>query len=292
MAFAGVGRRCVLVVLSVAVAVLGLAGCGSGTGHDHAHMSGATSGTAASTDIFPSGDGLADNVAGFTLVSASRTVPGGQPASLSFRITGPSGQTVTWFEPNQTKLMHLYLVRSDLTGFQHVYPDMAPDGTWTASVAALQPGIYRVCTQFTARAANSNPVSTVLGVRIAVPGEPSPLPLPSPADTTQVDGYAVTVQGNPMVDMSHDLTVTVTRNDHPVTDLQPHLDSYAQLTAFHEGDLAHAHLHPHDQVTGNQGGPTLSFDVSLPSPGNWRLFVQFRTGGTVHTAALTLLATY
>ncbi|HZE01023.1 MAG TPA: hypothetical protein VE155_04575 [Pseudonocardiaceae bacterium] len=30
----------------------------------------------------------------------------------------------------------------------------------------------------------------------------------------------------------------------PVTDLQPYLDTYAHLTAFHGGDLAFADLHP------------------------------------------------
>jgi hypothetical protein len=85
--------------------------------------------------------------------------------------------------------------------------------------------------------------------------------------------------------MDHPLTVTVSKNGIPVTDLQPYLDTYAHLTALHEGDLAFAHLHPKGTVNGDHGGPTLSFAADLPSAGNWRLFLQFQTAGVVHTAA-------
>ncbi|MFC8260334.1 hypothetical protein ACFUNF_22680 [Streptomyces sp. NPDC057291] len=58
--------------------------------------------------------------------------------------------------------------------------------------------------------------------------------------------------------------------------------------AFHEGDAAFAHLHPTTKVNGDNGGPELSFHAELPTSGNWRLFLQFQTGGKLHTAALTL----
>lgn len=91
-----------------------------------------------------------------------------------------------------------------------------------------------------------------------------------------------------MPGMAHPLTVSVAKDGTPVTDLQPYLDTYAHLTAFHEGDAAFAHLHPTTKVTGNNGGPDLNFHAELPTSGNWRLFLQFQTGGRLHTAALTL----
>lgn len=51
--------------------------------------------------------------------------------------------------------------------------------------------------------------------------------------------------------MDHPLTVTLSNNRQPVTDLQPYLDSYAYLTALHEGDLAFAHRHPKGAINGN-----------------------------------------
>ena len=45
------------------------------------------------------------------------------------------------------------------------------------------------------------------------------------------------------------------------------------------GDLAYLHTHPE--------GDRLAFDVALPSPGAYRLWVQFRLDGVVRTAAFT-----
>ena len=50
----------------------------------------------------------------------------------------------------------------------------------------------------------------------------------------------------------------------PVTDLQPCLDTYAQLTAFHGGDLAFAHLHPHGAMNGDHGSPTVLRGKAAP----------------------------
>ena len=41
-------------------------------------------------------------------------------------------------------------------------------------------------------------------------------------------------------------------------------------------------------MNGDHGGPTLSFEAMLSQAGNWRLFLQFQTGGVLHTAEITL----
>jgi hypothetical protein len=104
-----------------------------------------------------------------------------------------------------------------------------------------------------------------------------------------VDGYTLTLRGPLRAGgESSPLTVTASKNGQPVTDLQPYLDTYAHLTAFHDGDLAFAHIHPQGSVAGDHGGPTLIFDAMLPKQGNWRLFLQFQTGSVLHTAAVTV----
>jgi hypothetical protein len=62
------------------------------------------------------------------------------------------------------------------------------------------------------------------------------------------------------------------------------------VTAVHAGDLAFAHLRPEGTVSGDHGGPTLTVHARLPEPGNYRMFIQFQTDGTLHTAALTVPA--
>ncbi|MFE7403880.1 hypothetical protein [Streptomyces sp. NPDC057557] len=50
---------------------------------------------------------------------------------------------------DQTERMYFYAIRSDLTGFQHIHPTMAADGTGIADLAPLAPGSWRMFTSFT-----------------------------------------------------------------------------------------------------------------------------------------------
>lgn len=275
-----------------AVACGGSPGSAGTSGTDH----GATSAPAVSQHDgmagmaeMPTGDGLTAQSGGFRFVPVGSALPAGQPASYPFHITGADGKPVTTFELDQAKLMHFYLVRSDLTGFQHVHPSMSADGTWTAPLAASQPGTYRAYVSFIAKDASGKPVPLVLSQPLSVPGTAMAKPLPAPSATTTVDGYRVTLAGDQLTaGREQPLTATVSRDGRPVTDLQPYLDTYGHLTAFHQGDLAFAHLHPQGAVHGDHGGPTLSFHAMLPEAGNWRLFLQFQTGGILHTAELTV----
>jgi hypothetical protein len=285
-------RRGLILASTLALAGLGTTACGTASngmsGMDHGSMASPSASQSAMPGMdmgdMPTGDGLSATVSGFTFVPSAKSVAADKPAAFAFQIRGGDGRPVTAFAEDQTKLMHFYLVRSDLTGFQHVHPTMAGDGTWTAPVAALQPGSYRAYASFIAKDATGKQTPLVLSEPVTVPGSAATTPLPPAATSTRVDGYTLTVNGSG----THTLTVTVARGGSPVTDLQPYLDTYAHLTAFHQGDLAFAHLHPQGSVNGDHGGPTLTFEAMLPKAGNWRLFVQFQTGGTLHTAAITL----
>jgi hypothetical protein len=238
-------------------------------------------------DMMPVGDGRSASAAGLTLRLAQRSVAPKTAVTLRFQITDAQGMAVTTFAMDQTKLMHFYLVRSDLTGYQHLHPEMAPDGTWSAAVQPLQAGTWRAYTSFIADH-GSKQTAVVLGDKITVPGEAMPQRLPKPTMTTTVDGYTLTVHGDVMAHMSHELSVTVTCGGKRVTDLEPYLESYAHLSAFHKGDLTFAHLHPHGAAAIGHGGPKLIFETMFPQPGNWRMYLQFQTHGTLHTAAITL----
>jgi hypothetical protein len=131
-------------------------------------------------------------------------------------------------------------------------------------------------------------VPLVLSDTITVPGSATTSALPAPSNKAAADGYTLTLSGEPMAGMEHMLTVSVSKDGKPVTDLQPYLGTYAHLTAFHQGDLAFAHPHPEGAANGDHGGPTLTFHAQFAQPGNYRLFLQFKTGGRLHTAAFTI----
>ncbi|MGW2423337.1 hypothetical protein ACWC0C_29505 [Streptomyces sp. NPDC001709] len=305
-------RRALAAAAATAALTLTLAACGSGSGSDsgngrgHGHGSAmggmdhsatpSASASASSDDMgsmpgmgsASTGNGLADTKDGYRMTSTAATLPAGKTTDYRFTITGSDGKPVTAFTVDQTKRMHFYAIRSDLTGFQHVHPTMARNGIWTVPLAALQPGTWRLYASFTPGSGSGKGKGLVLSRTAKVPGMAMTSPLPQASGTATVDGYGVTVQGDPMAGMAHQLTATVTKNGKPVTDLQPYLDTYAHLTAFHQGDLAFAHLHPETKVNGDHGGPTLTFHAEFAQSGDWRLFLQFRTGGRLHTAAVTL----
>jgi hypothetical protein len=234
----------------------------------------------------PDGTGLADRVGGYAFVPSADTVAAGAPGVFTFRITGPDGHTVTSYQPYESKLVLCYVLRSDLTGFRSVDAAMRQDGVWSGPLPALPAGSYRAFVTFAAPdAGHGTPLVYELSRPFTVPGAAAgPVP-PSPASTATVDGYTVTLAGSPARGRPAPLTVTVAKAGRPVESFDRYLDGYAQLTAFHAGDLARARIGSVGRI-GPDGA--LSAEATFPEGGTWRVFAQFDLAGTVHTAAFTL----
>ncbi len=113
----------------------GAPGAGS-AGHGDTH-----GGTVPETADQPAG--LASSRGGYTLTPTDPTLTPTTPDTFSFAITGPDGAPVTAFDVEHDKRMHLIVVRRDTTDFQHVHPEMAPDGTWSVPFTAASAGSYR-----------------------------------------------------------------------------------------------------------------------------------------------------
>lgn len=113
------------------------------------------------------------------------------------------------------------VVRRDLSGFQHVHPTIAADGTWRIPMTFATAGDYRAFADF---APAGSPTALTLGTDVAVAGNYVPAALPAPAPTATVDGYTVHLAGVPILGWTSKLTLTVSKEDRPVTDLQPYLD--------------------------------------------------------------------
>ncbi|MGH3753037.1 MAG: hypothetical protein ACRDRP_10115 [Pseudonocardiaceae bacterium] len=250
-----------------------------GAGHGDGH-----SGTVAGTAIDQPG-GLASSSGGYTLTPTDPTLIAATTEDFSFRITGPSGAAVTAFDVEHDKRMHLIVVRRDTTGFQHVHPQMAPDGTWTVALTLPAAGSYRAFADFTPTGGKG----LTLGTGLSVPGPFEPV-AHQPSRTAVVDGYEVTLGGDLAAGQASPLTLSVRRDGQPVTDLQPYLAAYGHLVALREGDLAYLHVHP-DGAPGDgrtAAGPEIEFVAEVPSAGSYRLFLDFAHGGVVRTAEFTV----
>ncbi len=89
-----------------------------------------------------------------------------------------------------------------------------------------------------------------------------------------------------------ELRLTVSCDGEPVTDLEPYLGAYGHLVALRAGDLAYLHVHPEGEPGVAEPGPHVSFSATAPSGGTYRLFLDFKHDGVVHTAALTVEASH
>ena len=99
--------------------------------------------------------GLAVSDDGLTLRLARAAATPGKPFELAFRIVDRRGQTVRAFDVEHTKRMHFIVVRRDMTGFQHLHPIQAADGTWSVPVTLRDAGTYRVFADFSVAASRT-----------------------------------------------------------------------------------------------------------------------------------------
>jgi len=251
-----------------------------GTGHEGAAA------TAETSAHLPGGLQVSQD--GYALRVDPHAFASGPSSSLDFVIEGPDGKPVTAYTPQHEKELHLIVVRRDFSGFQHVHPTRAADGTWSTPLT-LEPGTWRIFADFAPQ--GSEPMT--LGADLFRPG--SQLPALEPKEdlrTSTVEGYTVELKGDLAPGTDSDLTLSVSRAGKPVTDLDPYLGAYGHLVALRSGDLAYLHVHPEgDPGDGTtKAGPDITFGAAVPSSGTYRLFLDFKHGGVVRTAAFTVTA--
>ncbi|MER5641792.1 hypothetical protein ABT095_33245 [Kitasatospora sp. NPDC002227] len=240
-------------------------------------------GAGAPADDVPGGLMISQH--GYTLEPVNRVFHAGQPQDLAFVLRGPDGKPVTKYAATHEKDLHLIVVRRDLADFIHVHPSLDADGTWHYPLTLPAPGQYRMFTDFQP----ADGEGMTLGADISAAGDYQPAPLPAPSATYEIDGYTVTLDGKLEAGRTSKLTLSVSRDGKPVTDLQPYLAAYGHLVALRDGDLAYLHVHPEGAPGDGRtpAGPGITFYVQAPTTGDYRLFMDFKHGDTVHTAAFT-----
>lgn len=249
----------------------------SADGDDHAAMDGSEA--AGRTADLP--DGLAVSRDGYTLDLRTPTVAAEDPAPLVLVIEAPDGEPLTDFDVEHDRELHLVVVSRDLAHYSHVHPTRDAEGVWSVEVPAMPPGSYRVFADFVPAGGNG----LTLGADLTVPGETDPVSLPAPTTEAAVDGYDVAFAGDLVAGAEAEVTVTITRDGVPVTDLDPYLGALGHLVAIRDGDLAYLHVHPLDATDG-AGGPSVRFAVHVPTAGTYGLFFDFSHQGAVRTAAV------
>ena len=207
------------------------------------------------------------------------TVTAGEPTTYTFRVTDDDG-VVTDFELEQTKRMHLIVVRRDFAGFVHLHPDdERPMGHGRRTLTLDEPGVVPRLRRLHRRRRQAHPRHR--------PVRAGRLPAayrsrrPSPTGDAG-DGYTIELLGDVVAGEESELEFVVRHDGEVVTDLDDYLGAKGHLVALRDGDLAYLHVHPEED--------RLLFEAEFPTAGTYRLFLQFDHGGTVRTGELTVHA--
>ncbi|MCW2738842.1 hypothetical protein [Nocardioides sp.] len=247
--------------------------------HDDMADHGDAAGAAAAAEV----GGLTARADGYTLELADRTLERGR-TRLDFRVLTSSGRPLLDYTREHDKDLHLIVVRRDLTGFQHVHPTLdGATGTWSTDVR-LTPGVWRVIADFTPEGWDG--ITLADDVSVGGRYRPDDLPADDRAASVRTDEgtYTVTLEGGTAPGASTVLTTSIELDGAPVADLEPYLGAFGHLVAIRSGDLGYLHVHPEE----GEPGPGIDFATAFPTPGTYRLFLDFQHRGVVRTAAFTV----
>jgi hypothetical protein len=251
------------------------------TAHEDGAEGAAGVGDAAHAETAPSAapPGLAVSDDGVSLRWQPAHFGTGEVAVLRFSIVDSAGAAITEFDERHARRMHLIVVRRDGSGFQHLHPEMDAAGTWTTATRFQAPGVYRAFADFSV---DGEPRTLATDLFVSG-GDFRAAPFPPPTSTASTGGYEVELNGEGLrAGRDASLAFTVSRHGEPVEDLDPYLGARGHLVALREGDLAFLHVHP------EEAGAGIAFGASFPSAGRYRLYLQFRHEGAVHTAEFTV----
>jgi hypothetical protein len=262
-----VARRGAILAVSVLLALIGGYFIGKSSSRSapssapsagtHAHAGGGSYGLAVESSLFSVG------------VS--------QP--LRFTVRAPDGAVVTRFETVHDKRLHLIVLRTDLTGYQHLHPVLGPDGVWSTPLTLPAPGPWRIFADFATIAGDGHRVDDTASAQLSVPGSYAPVALPAPSSSVAVDGIEVTMEGALRAGGTTPLLARTSTGP-----LERYLGAFGHLVVVRADDLSYVHVHPEDQLYRGAA----RFWVTVPGPGRYRAFFDFSIGGVVRTAELTL----
>lgn len=232
----------------------------------------------------------------------------GEAVTLTYRVVDAArGQAITDLPAHHERPMHLIIVSSDLTHFQHIHPARTADGSYQVETA-LPAGRYRLYNEFV------HDERPVLDQRELTVGDAAPTEARLTPDLTPkaAAGLTVALATPPTIAAGApaSLAFEVTRDGQPVTDLTPYLGAAAHVAIVAENGTGFAHTHgeavtsaaghgdDHGQAATDHGaaghelpaafGPLMQVEHTFPEAGHYKLWAQFEHAGQVITVPFVI----
>ena len=194
---------------------------------------------------------------------------------------------VTSLETMHERPLHLFIVSRSLDYFAHVHPEPVPSGAFEVR-HTIPSGEYMVVADFLPQGGSPQTLQRALVTPGANGFSKTPQLTTSVLKQTVRGIRADLVVADVVAGSNGHLKFSLTNatGGGPVADLEPYLASPAHLFIASADLTETLHAHP-DEAT--EGGSKLTFDVTMPKPGGYKLWLQVQRGGSVITLPFTLV---
>ncbi len=232
--------------------------------------------------------------------SHPEVITAGEETPLRFTINNEdTPEQITSFRIIHEELLHLIIVDSTLSHFDHQHPELI-DGVFRDSIIFPNEGKYFLYLDFQPTEGREQQKMVTATVGTSNTDDRS-IHTPDRELTKTVGAYTVTLllpdqlTAEKMTGGEQAVTFRFREkaSGRPVSDLRPYLGAFGHMVMIHKDSYAYLHVHPADEArTGQTGGPDVSFyptAITEPiQPGIYRVFGQFNPGGELLTVDFTV----
>ena len=233
----------------------------------------------------------------------------GRSLQLRFTVRRPnSGPQVQKFNILHDMPFHLFIVSQDFTSFEHIHPDLQPDGSLVVATRLPKPGYYRVFCDFFPEGGMpqvSHHHLVTAGFKGDLAGSFAQLIPDEPVAgryERSIDGTRFELTFDPprlYAGREYELHYSIFDQSSglPVQDLHPYLAAWGHTLILSEDGTEYLHSHPTemlpDGLSANRlrelrGGPEVVFDTFFPRPSRYRIWSQFQRGDRLITVPFNI----
>jgi len=217
-------------------------------------------------------------------------VPGKETKFLFVVTEQRIGEPLREFEMEHEVPMHVVIVASDLSHFDHLHPELNQvTGLFSLSYLFREAGSYKIWSDATPNGASQ----CLTAFQIYVEGQPQHKRIELKQDKEpfikkfQEDEYEIHLTFSAPLVSKHDLIMTFTvkdENSKEITDLQRFLGAKGHCMAISGDTREFLHVHPTEEVPrGWTGGPEVKFHTQFTKPGLYKIWPQFQHNGKIIT---------
>ena len=216
------------------------------------------------------------------------------PTNLIVSITErASGNTIKEFEPVHDKLMHLIVIRKDLSYFAHIHPTFEnSNNIFTIYHNFPEAGEYKVWIDFKPKEGSQ----TLVIFEFKVVGRPIHNLIPLIKDRQylkNVEGhYQISLTAPNKIGIDKEIELTFKISDQygkPIMDLEPLMGAGGHSVIISSNIQDFLHVHPAEEVQSDwHGGPKVSFKTKFTNGGLYKVWGQFQHKRRVITVGFNL----